>query len=485
MDAVDARLARIAERTAAPGAMLLEDAWAAVLGAMDAHQRDAIAFMEVHSAPGATHFRGGVLALVMGLGKTLLMVAWAWRAAVRGGSVLLALTTSGFAAVERELDRVGALTGRRLRAVRITSGPAPVLRGRVALVTHGLLAEAYARAHAFGAAAGAGGRVARNANDAAAAARPSDVALFAHEWSAVFVDEAHVLRNGGTTRAFYGVRALRAPVKWALTGTPGQKNAMADIAGMLTALAGRTVRPEDAAAVYAAVALRATQPAAAAANPRLALPPRTDRVLRVTLPPATRAAYERARAAGAHVVCEMLATSPAAARDVPGAAALLGEDDGALPEHKFDAIAPLVVPGTVVFSRWRRALAALLPRVPGRVALYHGGLAHAAKAALTARILAGDMDVLLCTRAGSESLDMTAFFRVVLLDSEWNPAVHAQSAARVHRRGQTRAVEVYTVVAADTVDEVAYHAAAARAAVAEAVAATAPEPQSIAESKQE
>ena len=48
---------------------------------------------------------------------------------------------------------------------------------------------------------------------------------------------------------------------------------------------------------------------------------------------------------------------------------------------------------------------------------------------------------------------MTAASRVIHFDRWWNPAVEIQAEDRVHRIGQTRPVEVFAYVCAETVEE--------------------------------
>lgn len=56
-------------------------------------------------------------------------------------------------------------------------------------------------------------------------------------------------------------------------------------------------------------------------------------------------------------------------------------------------------------------------------------------------------------RAGGTGLTLTAANHVVHLDRWWNPAVEDQATDRVHRIGQERDVNVYTLVAPGTVEE--------------------------------
>jgi len=61
--------------------------------------------------------------------------------------------------------------------------------------------------------------------------------------------------------------------------------------------------------------------------------------------------------------------------------------------------------------------------------------------------------MILSLRAGGTGLNLTAASRVIHFDRWWNPAVEIQAEDRVHRIGQTRAVEVFAYLCADTVEE--------------------------------
>lgn len=60
---------------------------------------------------------------------------------------------------------------------------------------------------------------------------------------------------------------------------------------------------------------------------------------------------------------------------------------------------------------------------------------------------------LISLKAGGTGLNLTGADCVIHLDPWWNPAVEAQATDRAHRIGQTRPVQVYRMVARDTVEE--------------------------------
>ena len=63
---------------------------------------------------------------------------------------------------------------------------------------------------------------------------------------------------------------------------------------------------------------------------------------------------------------------------------------------------------------------------------------------------------LLTTRAGGLGINLTGANRVLLLDPDWNPANDMQARERAYRVGQTRAVVVYRLVTAGTLEEKVY-----------------------------
>jgi len=60
---------------------------------------------------------------------------------------------------------------------------------------------------------------------------------------------------------------------------------------------------------------------------------------------------------------------------------------------------------------------------------------------------------LLSTRAGGQGINLTAADTVILHDLDWNPQLDRQAVDRAHRLGQRRAVTVYKLVTASTVEE--------------------------------
>ena len=70
----------------------------------------------------------------------------------------------------------------------------------------------------------------------------------------------------------------------------------------------------------------------------------------------------------------------------------------------------------------------------------------------------GGPRIMVITSAGGEGIDLYGergvdVSRIVLVEREWTPSAEAQVEARLHRIGQTNAVDAYYLVARKTIDE--------------------------------
>ena len=63
------------------------------------------------------------------------------------------------------------------------------------------------------------------------------------------------------------------------------------------------------------------------------------------------------------------------------------------------------------------------------------------------------MEFLISLKAGGVGLTLTQADYVYMMDPWWNPSVEAQAVNRAHRIGQDRRVNVYRLVAQDTIEE--------------------------------
>jgi SNF2 family DNA or RNA helicase len=113
----------------------------------------------------------------------------------------------------------------------------------------------------------------------------------------------------------------------------------------------------------------------------------------------------------------------------------------------------------LVFTQFARLGTMLRPhlgqRLGAEVAFLHGGTPRAARDRMVERFQdgSGARVLLLSLKAGGTGLNLTAATHVVHLDRWWNPASEAQATDRAYRIGQTRNVQVHTLVCQGTIEE--------------------------------
>ena len=113
----------------------------------------------------------------------------------------------------------------------------------------------------------------------------------------------------------------------------------------------------------------------------------------------------------------------------------------------------------LLFTQYRAFGDLILPMLERRAAsavpFLHGGVTAAGRAEMVRDFQspAGPAVMLASLRAGGTGLTLTEANHVVHLDRWWNPAVENQATDRVHRIGQTRVVQVRTLVAPGTVED--------------------------------
>jgi superfamily II DNA or RNA helicase len=332
-------------------------------------------------------------------------------------------------------------------------------------------------------------------------------------WSGLVLDEAQFAKNP-RTRANRTARALRAPFKLAITGTP-LENDLIELWAVLAVVAPglypsqarfreQVVRPVAAAATdddprVVAAGTRALQRLKRRIRTLMLrrtkeqvapeLPERSERVLRVPLTPDHRKVYdthlqrERQRLLGLLedfeanrvAIFRSLTTLRRLALD----ASLVSDEYAAVASAKLDTaldeIAEVAAEGhrALVFSQFtsflrrveERCAAAGLP-----TAYLDGGTRR--RADVIRGWKEGDAPVFLVSlKAGGFGLNLTEADYVFLLDPWWNPAAEAQAVDRTHRIGQTRNVVVTRLVAQDTIEEKVMALAARKAALFDAVMA--------------
>lgn len=312
----------------------------------------------------------------------------------------------------------------------------------------------------------------------------AETALSRQEWNIVVFDEAQALKNPTTQQARAG-RELRARFRLALTGTPVE-NRLEDLwslfaiilpglLGSLPAFRRRFLRDADDGVAPAALKdltrpfiLRRTK-----AEVLPDLPPRTESVREVILPPDERAFYEdlRRRAAAELAAQTRLPDGQRRLHILAWLTKLrracchprLVDPDSALPGAKLTALLDLVrelrAAGrrALIFSQFTGHLALVRARLEqtGAVCLYlDGGTPENERARAVAAFQAGEGDLFLISlRAGGRGLNLTAADFVIHLDPWWNPAVEDQASDRAHRLGQARPVDICRLIVKDSVEE--------------------------------
>ncbi len=306
----------------------------------------------------------------------------------------------------------------------------------------------------------------------------------AQAWAAVFLDEAQFVKNR-QSRAHQAVRTLRAPAKFAVTGTPLENNLM-DLWSLLSitapglfpdpvAFTDAYRRPIETGADPTALArlhrrvrplmLRRTKEGVAAE-----LPPKQEQVLRVPLPPVHRRLYDKQLAAERKKVLGLvddlrrnritILASLTLLRQLALSPALVLPGQGAM-SAKLDTLVELVTElsaeghRALVFSQFTSYLGMARDRLraEGIGAAYLDGRTRDRAARIEAFRTGTDPVFLISLKAGGFGLTLTEADYVFILDPWWNPAAELQAIDRTHRIGQDKHVMVYRLVSEDTIEE--------------------------------
>lgn len=329
--------------------------------------------------------------------------------------------------------------------------------------------------------------------------------LAAQDWPLVILDEAQTLKNPAAQMA-KTLRGIPARGRLALTGTP-LENSLQDIwtlidwvnPGLLGDRKGfqkhfRTpIEKQGDGAAQARLnrrlrpfLLRRTKAQVAAE-----LPPKTEILERVELPPAQQTLYESVRSAMDQRVREAIRARGLAAARITVLDALLklrqvccdpslvkteaarAVTDSAKRARLLELLQELVAEGrrVLVFSQFVGMLQ-LIEADLTRAGIAFLGLTGQTKdrASVLERFAQGDAPVfLLSLKAGGVGLTLTEADTVILYDPWWNPAVERQAMDRTHRIGQDKPVFVHRLVAAGTVEEKILDMQARKQALADAL----------------
>jgi SNF2-related domain/SNF2 Helicase protein/Helicase conserved C-terminal domain len=401
---------------------------------------------------------GGCLADDMGLGKTIQVIALhLHRREAKAGPTLVVCPASLLGTWEREVRRFATEIpvrryhggGRHLEDLAIDE---------IVLVTYGVVLRDSARLARVG-------------------------------WGLVVADEAQHAKNP-LSRTARELRALPAPARIALTGTPVENRlselwAILDwttpgLLGHLEAFTSRVAAPveryRDAEATARFAALirpfllrrRKTDPGIA---PELPGKTETDLIVPLTAEQvtlyeavvretmeaiATKQGIERAGLVFKLLTAlKQICNHPAQYLKQPGP---LAGRSGKL--AAFDELSDLILAGgesMLVFTQYTQMATLLQRHLDDRgigSAFLHGGVPVPRREEMVARFQAGEVPVfLLSLRAGGTGLTLTQATHVLHYDRWWNPAVEDQATDRAYRIGQDRPVQVHRLIAEGTLED--------------------------------
>ncbi|MSR74117.1 MAG: DEAD/DEAH box helicase, partial [Planctomycetes bacterium] len=307
--------------------------------------------------------------------------------------------------------------------------------------------------------------------------------LTERELSVLVLDEAQVVRNP-QTRGAVAVRALKAPLKIALTGTPVENSAR-DLWALLDAVNPGILGEERRfmAAMNGGVSATFTASLARAVRPFVLR--RTKEAVLPELPALTQQVIHAEAEPAQEKLCNTLLA--AARRDVLGALETTGRADAftvleALLRLRQAACHPGLVDPTLrdepsgkveqlvseledvlaaghralVFSQFVTFLDLISVRLE-RENIVHARLDGRTKnrEEVVRGFEQGDGAPVLLTslKVGGTGLNLTAADYVFLMDPWWNPAVEAQAIGRAHRIGQNKPVFAYRMVTRGSIEE--------------------------------
>lgn len=308
-------------------------------------------------------------------------------------------------------------------------------------------------------------------------------ALAAVPWDHCVLDEAQAIKNPGSQAAQAAFR-LSARFKLALSGTPVENRleelwsifrfTHPGLLGSHQSFDERFARPiangDEAAAQRLRELTRPFLLRRMKKDVAQDLPPRTDAVLPIELDPAERETYDAVLAATKGSVVQALKQGGSVFGALEALLRLRQAacHRGLLPgqhaesstktEALLDALGDLAADGhkALVFSQWTSFLDRIEPHMK-RAAIDYVRLDGATRdrGAVVERFQSesGPPVLLASLKAGGTGLNLTAADHVFIMDPWYNPATEEQAADRAHRIGQDRPVNVYRLVARNTVEE--------------------------------
>jgi SNF2 family DNA or RNA helicase len=312
--------------------------------------------------------------------------------------------------------------------------------------------------------------------------------LLSREWHMAILDEAQIVKNpvAATTRWLRGIKARH---RFCLTGTP-MENHLGELWSIMTfanpgylgdkaafARHWRTPIEKQGNATRAAALARRVKPfllRRTKGEVATDLPPKSEIVESIVLEGGQRDLYDSIRLSMSEKVRKAISDRGLAKshiivleallklRQACCHPALLALDDGVeRPAAKLDRLMEMVEEllsegrKIIIFSQFTSMLALIRARFDESQIRYSllTGQTKDRKSVIDG-FQGGASDVFLISlKAGGVGLNLTAADTVIVFDPWWNPAVEEQAIDRAHRIGQDKAVFVYRLVAAGTIEE--------------------------------
>ena len=304
-------------------------------------------------------------------------------------------------------------------------------------------------------------------------------------WDGLVLDEAQTVKNHHG-KTYQAVRRIDVPFRLALTGT-SMENRLMELWSLLSIVApGLYPWPQRFQELVAIPVerlgdretldrfrrrirpflLRRTKELVASD-----LPPKQEQVLEVSLTPRHRTVYEthlqRERQTVLGLVDDFdkhriaIFRSLTKLRQLSLDAALVDEEYDGVGSAKIDVLVDHLLEvaaeghRALVFSQFTSFLSRVRARLDseGITSSYLDGATRRRPQVVEGFRRGRDPVFLISLKAGGVGLTLTEADYVFVMDPWWNPAVEAQAVDRTHRIGQQRPVNVYRLVATNTIEE--------------------------------
>ena len=312
--------------------------------------------------------------------------------------------------------------------------------------------------------------------------------LLARDWHMAVLDEAQTVKNPDAATSRW-VRGIKAMHRFCLTGTP-MENHLGELWSIMNfanpgylgdksafARHWRTPIEKRADSGRAAVLAQRVKPfllRRTKAEVASELPPKSEIIETIVLEGSQRDLYDSIRLSMSTKVRKAIADRGLAKshilvleallrlRQACCDPALLKLDDGverrsAKLERLMEMVLELLSEGRkiIVFSQFTSMIDLVRIRLDAEHIRYSvlTGVTKDRKSAIEGFQNGASEVFLISLKAGGVGLNLTAADTVIIFDPWWNPAVEQQAIDRAHRIGQDKAVFVYRLVTAGTVEE--------------------------------